>query len=324
MKLFEFIESIKDKMSKDDIYCIVNNKLNPIIIYAIYKHNKTNQIMVYFNAVHSNTIDELSDHYKMLDINMENIIIVKRNNWSNFLKKTIKNGFKDDKFVNELKSDITKNGGKIVYIKDEPYILIGVSSTDEDYYYILVKADDEYKNAMLRFSSCCCKLTFKDNDYLTIKENNLCLFVNENKAKIIDQLNSLTNDVIIRINFGDNKNHFKNHENNALDIILNKYKKYYNNITEESNLIILGKILNKINNDFINSKIIILLNEYIREYENFYIPLDTKYKNYYQDYFRTKLDNILNKHLNKIDNSEVKSYVFAVCRTIDKILFNKN
>lgn len=324
MKLIDFIDAIKNTMFKDDIYCIVNNKLKPIIIYAIYKHNETNQIMLYFNDIHSQPIDELSDYYKMLDINMENIIIVKRDNWSNFLKKSIKNSIKNDKMIKNLKSDITKNGGKIVYIKDEPYILIGVSSTDEDYYYILVKTDDEYKNAMLRFSSCCCKLTFKDNDYLTIKENNLCLFVNENKSKIINQLNNLTSDVIIRINFGDNKNHFKNHKNNALATILDKYKKYYNNITKESNLIILDKILNKINDDFINNKIIILLNEYIREYENFYIPLDIKYKNYYQDYFRTKLGNILNKHLNTIDDSEVKSYVFAICRTIDKILFNKN
>lgn len=72
----------------------------------------------------------------------------------------------------------------------------------------------------------------------------------------------------------------------------------------------------------LNSRIIKLFNRYINEYSVYYKPLDKKLKIYYKEFFIQKLNAILTNEIRSVTDNNIKSYIIAVWKTMNKRIFN--
>ena len=263
-----------------------------------------------------------NNHYKNTEVDGSKFKIISRSQWSKYLKKSIKNSIdKNSELYHTLLKDFNTYGGKLVKTTNdrEGAMFVGISSTDEDYYYVLILKNN--KQFDINFHTCCGKLDIIEESQYTEKEYEFIDFFNKNKSDIINEINSLETDVMITpIKIGEKKEHYRLHKKDAL---IETFKHCSALFNEKPKCIeVLEDILLNLNSPNLNSIVIKLLNTYINEYSLYYKKLSDKHKKYYNETFKNKLNNILLKYTNGINNEKVVSYVTNVCKTMNKVFFN--
>lgn len=322
MKLLDFVRENEHLLNKDNVFVILDDKNKSIMHYALYKKDDIEKaVYLYVNIFTSIKLTKIEDddlplYYKMMEINEDNIITLSRKEYIQFHKKSIKETVKNNKTENYYKliSFMRKNAGSLCSTMHKVAMFIGIAATDEDYYYVSVYNDNG--NIKFSFDSCCGDIYLIDKKDYTKKEYDLIKFVKDNKYKIIEQIDSFDNDVIINgVNFG-NKNSFKKYKDNSLSIILNLYRNYLGK--DNKCIKILEDKLIELNDDILNAYVIKLLNKIIQEYYHYYKPLPIELKNYYYENFYNKVKNKLRYSSKKIYNKEIRNYVLNICKALNK------
>lgn len=328
MNLIQYIKTNKKRFTLDNIFCYIENKKRPIIKFALYRNPKDNEIYIYENILHSTCLtddeDMLSCYYRTMNINIKNIKELSRDKWSNMLKKSILNSInKQSETYIDLVNEINTNGGNLVYLKGkmqgEIGMLVGASSTDEDYYYVLIYK----KNNEIHFiyDTYCHRLEYVNENSYGKKEYELINFIKNNQLDIINKIKNMENDVMVtKIVLDKSKHHYKQYKNNSLHITFEHCKSFFNK--NPKCIEVLEDKINQLNDPILNSRIIKLFNRYINEYSVYYKPLDKKLKIYYKEFFIQKLNVILTNEIRYVTDNNIKSYIIAVWKTMNKRIFN--
>ena len=328
MKLIDFIKENKDKITLDKVYCYFRDKKKGIMQFALYRDLKdTNMIYMYQDIFTKQcfTVDEkdIPLYYKAMEIEPNNFIITSRNQWVQLYKKSIKNSIdKNSSEYQRLLREIIKHGGQIVKLKlhnnNEKGVLIGITSSDEDYYYVIAYQKDNEVNII--FDTYCSNLDYiNENEYVN-DDYELINFIKNNRPYIVNYINNLETDVMITpIITNRNKVHHKIHKDNALVTTFEHCNSFFDRPSKC--IEVLNDMLSTLNNSNINSIIIRLLNHYITEYSLYYKPLNNYLKNYYKETFNIKLNNILIKYTKNIEDDNIVSYVTNICNTLKKQFF---
>lgn len=219
MKLKEYVNSIKDRINKKNIFVYVEKiKDEEYCLLTLYQEDKeqynrifllpqkTNkeentEIYVGFTSLFRFPIDEISSYWlEEYDFNPDGFIEMTKDKYEDWITDKMRKNverwkIKHPEQFEQYKEEINRNGSKIYYQKhDNTYwILIGVASTDEDYYWVLVNRKGE-----LIFYSCVGHIPFMDEE--KDKSNYECKllkeYLNENKKEIKNKLNNLKQIVI--------------------------------------------------------------------------------------------------------------------------------
>lgn len=328
MKLIDYYNNNKDNFTEEKVVCYFENKKKSKIRFAIYKDSKENKIYLYYDYYKQFCLDCETDdipyYFKNIEVIPENFIITTTENWIKLKKKSIKDNLdKESKTYQDLMKFFINNSGKLAYSKgkQEKGLFVGITSTDEDYYYLILNKKDDEVNYL--FSSCCGSLNFVDENEYTKNDYDLIDFLKQKKSDIIKHINEFNDDVLITplVLYKDRKKpHYRQYKNDALQITFNHCNKIFD---KSSKCIeVLQDILAKIDNPQINNCIIKLLNTYITEYGIYYKPLDKKLKNYYKETFIKKLNDIFESHIKYIKDEKIISYVTNICKTLNKVFLN--
>lgn len=328
MKLLDFVKKNEHLLNKDNVFVVLDDKNKAIMHYAIYRKDDLEKaVYLYHNIFVSIKLtkiqdDEIAPFYKKMEINENNVINISREEFVQVHKKSIKESLKNDNSENfkHLISFMNKNAGSLCRDIAKNSMFIGITSTDEDFYYLFVQNDNG--KVKFHFSSCCGSIDIIDKKDYTKEDYDLIKFVKANKYEILRQIDLFESEVMINgVNFGDNFS-YKKYKDTSLSTILNLYRHHMNKDTKCID--ILEDILNNLDDDRLNSIVISLLNKVIQEYYHFYNPLPTELKKYYYESFYNKVKSKIDYGCKKIYNDKVRSYVRNVCKTLNKEFIKKN
>lgn len=169
---------IKDIITKYDKQIIFNTKILACIDdkgymqFALYKNEK-DELNIYYNLYHHIKVN--ADDYPFIMNNRETecntFELVDIKNFQLYVRHNIEMMLDVSKEIessnyNLIVKEFEKDGGNIVKFDFDSYgLLVAVSSTDEDYYWVYLNLDKENK-PKINFSSCV-------GGYEVIKENEL-------------------------------------------------------------------------------------------------------------------------------------------------------
>lgn len=193
MELKQYIEKYKKLIKQDIFLCYLDNdKCYPTIMFYITK-SKNDEIILnlnlFNNLIFNDSTPEFWQKYevqknKFKAYNMKNFINKKRNDNAFYAYLESKN---PDSNYNKLMSEDVL--GKYVYYNNEIYgKLIAITSSDEDYYYVVT-----LKDLSMKFISAACSLRYVDiNSCETFDD-----LINEHKDIFLNKLNE-NSDVILK------------------------------------------------------------------------------------------------------------------------------
>lgn len=312
ISIWDYIKKNESRFTTENMFCYVEDKKKPVVFLALYRDLNTGAITVYRNIFDTQAASEDS-YLSCKQVDEDGFIEIKRSDWKNMYRKSVKNSISPaDANYNFVKKEIEKNGGRLVKLNTvgglKPYMLIAASSTDEDYYYILVRKPNGDEDVHIDFTTCCSWVDYIDEKDYGEEEYELLEWIKGHKGDIVRKISSYDNDVLITgYKFGGTEGHYKRHKPRALEITMEACRKNFKESVHAINE--LERKLNEAGDPKTTSIAVKMLNRYLLMHYKYIKPSIRDNKSYsYIEYEVKRMRDISFRAINRIRNEEVRTF----------------
>lgn len=209
MNKIELVDLIKDRLNDNNIFTYYDEyEGEKYMAFSIYwNKGETDEPKIYMNEFWCDVVSKMTRGFGKTDFVYENLVEYTREEWQSEKKKNIKKSWdnlvkKKPEELEYFKKHLDKDTGKIVYEERpnrEYKALIAASSSDEDYYWVLI---DRY--GKLSFYSAC---GYVDDNFIEREDDKsgyeydlLKTYLQQNKKEIKEKLDNM-DDVLIYTTF---------------------------------------------------------------------------------------------------------------------------